>query len=209
MTSASSARAATAPPNDKYEALLHAALQLFVERGFHGTAVPEVAKRAHVAAGTVYTYFPSKEALVNALYRKWKSALGQRVFTAFPVDASPRKQFDVMWREMVAFALEHRDAFAFLELHHHASYLDAESRELENQLKDFAAAALKRGQALGVLKKMDARALMELLFGAFVGLLRAHWEGRVKLGEVTLEHARAAAWDLISTRKRRDLADGG
>src|SRR5689334_6813622 len=95
-----------AVPSEKYEAILGAALHLFVEKGFHGTAVPEVAKRAHVAAGTIYTYFPSKEALVNTLYRKWKTALGQRVFTEFPVDAAPKKQFDVMWRAMAAFSLE-------------------------------------------------------------------------------------------------------
>src|SRR5215510_1382235 len=91
------ARTQAVAGKDKYEAILTAALHLFGERGFYGTAVPEVAKRARVAAGTIYTYFPSKEALVNALYRKWKQALGQQVFMAFPIDASPREQFEVMW----------------------------------------------------------------------------------------------------------------
>src|SRR5690606_27876447 len=53
---------------DKREAILHAALELFVERGFWGTAVPEIAEKAGVGAGTIYRYFESKEALVNALY---------------------------------------------------------------------------------------------------------------------------------------------
>src|SRR5215471_11195549 len=164
MVASSPARAPAHAAGDKYEQILTAALHLFGERGFYGTAVPEVAKRARVAAGTIYTYFPSKEALVNALYRKWKTSLGQQVFTTFPIEASPREQFDVMWRTMSKFALANREAFAFLELHHHASYLDAESRELENQLKNFAAGALARGQALGVFKPFDTVLLMELLF---------------------------------------------
>ncbi|HVY47310.1 MAG TPA: TetR/AcrR family transcriptional regulator [Minicystis sp.] len=184
--------------HDKHEQILAAALHLFVERGFHGTAVPEVAKRARVAAGTIYTYFPSKEALVNALYRKYKTMLGQRVFVAFPIDADPQKQFSVMWDEMAKFALENREAFAFLELHHHASYLDAESRELENQLKHFAAAAISRGQASGVFKEMDTHLLMELLFGAFVGMMRAHWEDRVELNDTTLAQAKQACWDAMA-----------
>jgi AcrR family transcriptional regulator len=192
------ARAASAPANDKYDAILTAALHLFGERGFHGTAVPEVAKRAKVAAGTIYTYFPSKEALVNALYRKWKTALGQQVFTKYPIDAAPREQFDVMWTTMVEFALQNREAFVFLELHHHASYLDKESKELESQLKDFASGALARGQAAGVFKEMDTVVLMELLFGAFTGMMRAHWEGRVKLGPASQENARAACWDMLA-----------
>ena len=55
-----------------------AALELFVERGFYGTAVPEIAERAGVGAGTIYRYFESKEALVNALYREQKLRFGQR-----------------------------------------------------------------------------------------------------------------------------------
>src|SRR5580765_5152966 len=172
MSAPHAARTASSGASDKYEALLSAALQLFVERGFYGTAVPEVAKRARVAAGTVYTYFPSKEALVNALYRKWKTALGQRVFMVFPIDAEPREQFDTMWRSMTEFALQHREAFMFLELHHHATYLDKESRELENQLKDFASGAIARGQAHGCFKPMNTILLMELLFGSFVGMMR-------------------------------------
>src|SRR5262249_31062023 len=149
-------------------------------------------------AGTIYTYFPSKEALVNALFRRWKTSLGQRVFTAFPVDAPVQQQFDVMWRTMAKFALDNEEAFAFLELHHHASYLDSESRELENQLKNFAAAAILRGQNEGVFKAMDTTLLMEILFGAFVGMMRAHWERRVTLSNEALEQARIACWDALA-----------
>ena len=61
---------------DKREAILQAALELFVERGFYGTAVPEIADRASVGAGTIYRYFESKEALVNAIYRQEKLRFG-------------------------------------------------------------------------------------------------------------------------------------
>jgi AcrR family transcriptional regulator len=174
------ARIQTPAANDKYEAILTAA------------------KRAKVAAGTIYTYFPSKEALVNALYRKWKTAVGQQVFTRYPFDAAPREQFDAMWTTMVEFALANREAFVFLELHHHVSYLDKESRELEGQLKDFGIGAIARGQGLGVLKEMDTVLLMELLFGAFVGMMRSHWEGRVKLTPASQERARVACWDMMA-----------
>ena len=63
-------RAANA--DERREAILAAALELFSERGFHGTAVPLVAEKAGVGAGTLYRYFESKEALVNALYQRWK-----------------------------------------------------------------------------------------------------------------------------------------
>ena len=89
---------------DRRESILDAALHCFVERGFHGTSVPEIAARANIAAGTIYHYFESKEALVNALYRSWKTKVGQRVFLSFPQGAPVREQFRVMWNEMIGFA---------------------------------------------------------------------------------------------------------
>ena len=38
----------------KQDAILAAALQLFAQKGFHGTAVPDVAQLAGVATGTIY-----------------------------------------------------------------------------------------------------------------------------------------------------------
>ena len=72
---------------DKREAILDAALDLFAQRGFHGTAVPAVAERARVGAGTIYRYFASKEALVNAVYQRHKSAVADSIIGNFPFES--------------------------------------------------------------------------------------------------------------------------
>lgn len=198
MTPAKTSRRRSAPTPDRRDAILDAALDCFVARGYHGTAVPEVAKGAGIAAGTIYHYFTSKEVLVNALYRKWKGEIARRVFTAFPGGAPVREQFRTMWREMVDFALAHPKAFAFLELHHHASYLDAESQTMENGLKQFGAMMVQRAQTEGVVKPGPAALLMELVFGAFIGMMRAHGEGRVALTADDQELAEQACWDAVA-----------
>lgn len=188
----------TADAKDRREAILTAALECFVTRGFHGTAVPQVAKAAGMATGTMYHYFPSKQALVNALYQKWKEAIATRVFMAFPAQAPVKEQFEVMWREMTDFALIHPDAFAFLELHHHRSYLDADSLAMENRLKDFTAASLLQAQAQGVIKPGSPVLLMELVFGAFIGMIKARTDGRFELTDAARTLACQACWDAIA-----------
>ncbi|WP_034851051.1 TetR/AcrR family transcriptional regulator [Inquilinus limosus] len=50
--------------------LLDAAFALFVERGFAATRMEDIAARAGVSKGTVYLYFPSKQAVFEALVRQ-------------------------------------------------------------------------------------------------------------------------------------------
>lgn len=53
----------------KERAILDAALDVFAERGFAEARLEDVASRAGVGKGTIYLYFPSKQALFEALIR--------------------------------------------------------------------------------------------------------------------------------------------
>jgi AcrR family transcriptional regulator len=50
--------------------LMAAALELFVEKGFAGTRLDDVAARAGVSKGTLYLYFDSKEALFKSVIQE-------------------------------------------------------------------------------------------------------------------------------------------
>ncbi len=191
------ARAVTHPA-DTADAILAAALELFVERGYHGTAVPAIAERAGVAAGTIYHHFASKEQLVNAVFRTWKERIAREVHTGFVATAPPREQFRAIWNRMAAFALAHEAAYSFLEFHHHGSYLDDANRVLDQGLKQFAAAVVGHAQAAGIVKPVDPVLLMELVFGAFNGMMRAHYEGRIVLDDARLAAAEQACWDAVA-----------
>jgi AcrR family transcriptional regulator len=49
--------------------LLDAALDVFAEKGFAAARMEDIAARAGAAKGTIYLYFPSKEAVFEALVR--------------------------------------------------------------------------------------------------------------------------------------------
>mgnify|MGYP000502896578 CR=1 FL=1 len=82
---ASKKRGRPAGSDDRREDILEGALRCFVDRGFHGTAIPQIAQRAGVAAGTIYHYFPSKEALfAEILVQLWDSSAAQVDLTYQP-----------------------------------------------------------------------------------------------------------------------------
>ncbi len=179
------------------QAILDAACELFADRGFNGTAVPLVAELAGVGAGTVYRYFDSKEALVNALYQFWKERFGRTLMDGFPFQAPVRDQFRFFWRKIDEFARKHARAFAFLELHYHSAYLDAKSRRLEIEILGPIKAFIEDAQRSGVLKDLPAELIMALVYGSFVGLVRASWAGYLALTPEVLDAAEASVWDAI------------
>jgi TetR/AcrR family transcriptional regulator, repressor of fatR-cypB operon len=182
---------------DKREAIMTAALELFVERGFFGTAVPEIADRAGVGAGTIYRYFDSKEALVNAIYREQKLLFGQLAFANFPPEAATREQFRLLWTRMARFAIDQPSSFIFLELHHHARYLDAESHAVEQRMTDLFTRVVTSAQARGELKAGDPRVLMGLVMGGFVGVIRGCVDLDQPLGQLDWKLAEQCMWEAI------------
>ena len=52
------------------EAILTAAAQVLIEQGYEGATTGRIAERAGVSIGSLYQYFPNKEALVAALIER-------------------------------------------------------------------------------------------------------------------------------------------
>lgn len=52
-------------------ALLDAAAAVFAEKGYAGATMTEIAERAGAAIGSLYQFFPSKEALAEALFDRF------------------------------------------------------------------------------------------------------------------------------------------
>ncbi len=74
---------------NKERAILEAAIAVFADHGYHGARVSAIARRAGVATGSVYLYFPNKEAILLRIFddlwswlshqltealREWRSA---------------------------------------------------------------------------------------------------------------------------------------
>ena len=52
-----------------------AALRLFIQRGFHGTSVRDIARGAGVSLGNVYNYYRTKDQLFSSLVRRYEAKM--------------------------------------------------------------------------------------------------------------------------------------
>ena len=91
--------------------ILTAARKLFWKNGFASTTVPAIAAAAELAPGTLYLYFPSKEALYVELLIEGYVPLLESLRAAAASDPDPRKQAEALVDAFTGFARQSPEYF--------------------------------------------------------------------------------------------------
>jgi AcrR family transcriptional regulator len=102
--------------DDKRNAILAAATQVVAEQGL-GAPTARIAKLAGVAEGTLFTYFATKDELLNRLYLELKEELSEAMLKALPAAHSLRNRLRYSWQQYVHWGVmypEKRKALAQL-----------------------------------------------------------------------------------------------
>jgi AcrR family transcriptional regulator len=114
---------------DKRNAILDAATRVFAERGLAASPTSEISKQAGVAEGTLFTYFKSKDDLINTLYREIKLELADAMMSDFPRKKNVRTKLQHLWNRYVKWGIanpEQRKVLAQLNV---SEALTKESRD--------------------------------------------------------------------------------
>lgn len=99
---------------DKRTKLIETAIRLFHERGFWDTPTALIAREAGVANGTLFNYFPSKAALVEAVYLGLKQSWATHLQAAAPQSGSVHDRLAAYWLGGIDWARAHPDRYALL-----------------------------------------------------------------------------------------------
>ena len=91
---------------DKRNSILSAAIEVFAERGL-AAPTAAITAVAGVAEGTLFTYFRTKDKLVNALYGEIKLELADAMMSGFPRKTSVRHRLQHVWNRYVEWGIAH------------------------------------------------------------------------------------------------------
>ena len=185
---------------DRAALVRRALLELVAEFGFHGVSMSAVAKRAGVAAGTIYVHYESKDALVMAVHREVKRSLGAAAVAETDEVAAPRDRFLLMWRNAFDHLIADPVRARFLVQFDASPYAaPALVQALEEEEDEFLAAA-SAPDIVRVLADLPMELLYDLGFGPAVRLAARSLDG-VTLGHDQLDRLAAACWRAV-TRPR-------
>ena len=144
-----------------YERLLSAAMAAFTEHGADDASLEEIARRAGVGIGTLYRHFPTRQALLEAVYRDQVEVLRARADELRESD-EPAEALAAWLRALVAFSSTKRSLTTAL-----LATLGKDSDLLSACSMVICGAAdtlLSRAQQAGVVRPdADARDLIRLV----------------------------------------------
>ena len=86
---------------ERREAIIEAALDEFISRGFTATRIDDVARRAGVAKGTIYLHFKDKESMFEELIRTALVPLIGRLHAPPPIGGSVRDAVEAFARTFI------------------------------------------------------------------------------------------------------------
>jgi AcrR family transcriptional regulator len=157
----------------KRERILASALKLFAHEPYQAVTMDRVAEAAGVAKGTLYLYFPSKDALylgvlsdgLDTAYRTYQSSADPKL----PVVERLRRSIGVM----VEFFDQRRDFLQFYATEE-PRLAEARNRIIEGSRErgfNFFASLIEEGIRAGVFARVDARLATFTIQGAIRNLL--------------------------------------
>jgi AcrR family transcriptional regulator len=169
MVLADPARPMRADARRNYDAIVAVARTAFGEHG-PGASLDDIAKRAGVGAGTLYRHFPTREALIEAVYRGEIGELSERAHKLL-AELPPEEALPVWIKEQIHWIVRNRGLAMTLK-----ASIEAGSETFawcQSNLRGAAGALLAAAQDAGAVRR-DVTAIDVLRIGHGVGVVTEH-----------------------------------
>lgn len=184
---------------EKEQKILDASLNLFVEKGFHGTSTAKIAENAGVATGTLFHYFKTKEELINSLYLYTKEIMLNEINDNYDNKKDIKENLKTLWLKSVNFCTNNPYKFQFILIFQYSPFITSlTKKQIETQTESMLETYIK-GIEKHEIKEIPFGLVIDYFWGnitSTVNYFRKHPE---KLNEKTRDLAFELFWDGIST----------
>jgi TetR/AcrR family fatty acid metabolism transcriptional regulator len=172
---------------EKYDRILEAAIAVFAEHGYFNSRISEIARRADVADGTIYLYFPNKEKILMAALDFAFSSFMRAAEQELATIVDPREKLRALARlHLDSLGANRGLAMVFqTEVRQSAKFLSEFSHQHLIAYFNLIRAVVREGQASGAFRQdVSDKIAANCFFGALDAMVTS-WllsEREYKLG---------------------------
>jgi AcrR family transcriptional regulator len=168
---------ANVQPGQIREKIIAAALQLFTQRGYFRTTVPDMAQAAQVSVGSIYHHFKDKEDVARALYLSLMEWLEDELARISQNHATSYDRCRAVMAMLLEFTESNREAMDFMLYAKHRDFLPTERPVCSSKPFETMRAFVQDGMEKGEIRQMDVMVATSCLFGGAIRLITARLDG--------------------------------
>ena len=152
--------------------ILYAGLSLFIQKGYSGTTVKDIASTVGMSVGLLFHYFASKEELYTELIR---FGIEGPMSTMQPTQLEPLAFFEVTAEQILNYIQSDPFAAKMFVLMNQAFYSEDVPVRVKEMMRGFdiytpTVQLISQGQANGTIREGDPMALTIAYWGAIQGV---------------------------------------
>jgi TetR/AcrR family transcriptional regulator, repressor of fatR-cypB operon len=185
---------------DKRSDIMQAALELIAEQGFHGAPMADIARRAGVAAGTIYRYFENKDVLITELHAELEDRILAFLQEGYPAQRPLRERFLYLIQNLLRYFIDRPLHFRYMEQYFNSPFGITMHRDRllgKSGNPDLLREIFEEGISLQILKDLPVMVLFSLAFGPLITLMRDHILGFITLDRSLIGQVTEGCWDAI------------
>ena len=148
--------------NIKNEKILEAAIKLLAE---HGTAVAtaKIAQQAAVSNGTLFNYYPTKQALLDGVYLSIKKEVSTQVINQIAKETKYIKDLILyLWQQYISWAMANSLKQQVASLLRASRVISDEARASVDEIFSFINIKLEEAQNKQIIRNMPTEFLCEI-----------------------------------------------
>lgn len=150
---------------------LNSALKLFVANGVMNTSTAEIAKEAGTAAGTLFLYFPTKQALLNELVLKIGKEQSDHINHLLKPSLSARETFYTIWYGTAHWFLENMDAYHYIQQVRDSGMISDAAVQESAKFFGYYYDAIQKGLVEGSIKPYPIGLIGDFLYQDIVAVM--------------------------------------
>ncbi|GAB4513259.1 MAG: TetR/AcrR family transcriptional regulator [Anaerolineae bacterium] len=155
------------------QTILTTAGEMFLESGYEGFSLRQIAERIGYSPGTIYLYFKDKDDVLFTVCKEGFIAFAQVLENAKATTDDPLEQIRVMGREYVRFGLENPAYYQLMFMQRPEFMIRQETETGEPPVDAFMILqrTVEEAMAAGSLQPGDAQVTSDVLWSALHGVV--------------------------------------
>jgi AcrR family transcriptional regulator len=185
--------------DDLRRSILDAAGALFLEHGYEGVSMRQIAERIGYSATTIYRYYEDKDDLLFAIVREGFLRFGRQLAKAAQTGEDPRERLTALWHAYIEFGMKNPIYYRLMFMQRFDFLFESRREEKAPMIDSFGVLrqAVEEAMRSGVLRQGDPETTSTVIWAVVHGITSLAIAGAKRFNKKQVRESTELAMRMI------------